>query len=138
MYTDDAAEDDRQWDIVKRGLYELRREYIRAGLKDSLLVLDALPTVYDYIPLDTATMRRAADLWAHVRSQGKPTADLRELAVVRPPCLSARLQSSRMLDRRQRRPPPLHGHRQDLWVSSVVRPLTRVVNRDVMGRAFSV
>lgn len=59
--------------------YELRREYIRAGLSDSLIVLDALPAVYDYIPLDTPTLRRAAELWAYIRAQGKPTADLREL-----------------------------------------------------------
>jgi len=59
--------------------YELRREYIRAGLKDSLMVLDLLPTVYDYLPIDTATMQRAAELWASVRIKGKPTADLKEL-----------------------------------------------------------
>lgn len=57
--------------------YELRREYIRAGLKESLVVLDLLPTVYDYIPLDTTTMQRAAELWAFVRAKGKPTVDLR-------------------------------------------------------------
>jgi predicted nucleic acid-binding protein len=56
--------------------YEVRREYIRAGLKESLSVLDDLPTVYDYIQLDTPTLRLAADLWADVRNQGKPTADL--------------------------------------------------------------
>jgi len=35
--------------------------------------------VFDYLPIDTATMRLAAHLWARVRQQGKPTADPKEL-----------------------------------------------------------
>lgn len=59
--------------------YELRREFVRAHLSSSLQALDALPTLFDYLPLDTAIMRLAAHLWAQVRQQGKPTADPKEL-----------------------------------------------------------
>lgn len=59
--------------------YELRRELVRAGLTNSIQALDALSTVFDYQPIDTATMRLAAQLWAQVRQQGQPTADLKEL-----------------------------------------------------------
>jgi predicted nucleic acid-binding protein len=56
--------------------YELRRELIRAGKKDSLARLDAFNAGEPgrYVPLTTAAMRRAAELWAEVRRQGQPTA----------------------------------------------------------------
>src|SRR5579872_6065741 len=54
--------------------YELRRELVRAGLARSIQALDDLPAVFDYLPIDTATMRLAAQLWAQVRQQGQPTA----------------------------------------------------------------
>jgi predicted nucleic acid-binding protein len=59
--------------------YELRREFVRARLTGSLQALDSLPSLFDYLPIDTPTMRLAANLWAQVRQQGQPTADLREL-----------------------------------------------------------
>lgn len=59
--------------------YELRRELVRARLVDSIGALDDLATLFDYLPIDTATMRLAAELWAQVRESGKPTADLKEL-----------------------------------------------------------
>lgn len=59
--------------------YELRRELLRAHLASSVQALDELSAVFDYLPIDTATMRLAARLWAQVRLQGMPTADLKVL-----------------------------------------------------------
>ncbi len=54
--------------------YELRREYLRAGMANSLKLLDSLANVVEYLPLTTAAMRKAAELWAQARSVGRPTA----------------------------------------------------------------
>lgn len=54
--------------------YEVRRELIRAGKQKSLLKLDALVAQASYLPLDTSTMRRAAEFWAQARNLGTPTA----------------------------------------------------------------
>ncbi len=55
--------------------YELRREFVRAGLKRSLDVLDQLPVDFcEYLPLTTAAMREAASIWAAARKQGLATA----------------------------------------------------------------
>ncbi len=59
--------------------YEVRRELLRAGMPRSISRLDALKELLTYVPLDTATMLRAAELWAKVRNMGKPTADPKEL-----------------------------------------------------------
>ena len=55
--------------------YELRRELLRANLRESLTLLDAMGEALVYASLTTATIRRAAELWAQVRNQGGPTAD---------------------------------------------------------------
>jgi predicted nucleic acid-binding protein len=54
--------------------YEVRRELIRAGKRRSIRKLDSLIGQSAYLPLDTATMRRAAELWAQARNLGTPTA----------------------------------------------------------------
>lgn len=54
--------------------YELRRELHRVGRTSSLRRLDALISELGYVPIDTATMRRAAELWAQARQQGRITA----------------------------------------------------------------
>lgn len=59
--------------------YELRRELIRSGKTASLQRLDALVTVTEYLPLTTAAMRLAAELWAQARNQGWATADPKAL-----------------------------------------------------------
>jgi predicted nucleic acid-binding protein len=59
--------------------YELRREYLRARLANSVKALDQLVTFLDYLPVTTDAMRLAARLWAEVRQQGMPTADLKDL-----------------------------------------------------------
>jgi predicted nucleic acid-binding protein len=54
--------------------YEVRRELLRAGKWKSLPKLDAFVSQAQHLPLDTPTMRRAAELWAQARNQGAPTA----------------------------------------------------------------
>jgi predicted nucleic acid-binding protein len=59
--------------------YEVRRELLRAGLLRSLRRLDNLKQTLDYIPIQTATMLLAAELWAEARKTGQPTADPKAL-----------------------------------------------------------
>ncbi|MGG6268249.1 type II toxin-antitoxin system VapC family toxin [Leptolyngbya sp. AN03gr2] len=59
--------------------YEVRRELLRAGLLKSLRRLDNLKQTLDYIPIQTATMILAAELWAEARKTGQPTADPKAL-----------------------------------------------------------
>jgi hypothetical protein len=55
--------------------YEVRRELLQAHLSASLRVLDLLVGSLDYLPLDTPTLRQAAQFWAQARQAGRPTAD---------------------------------------------------------------
>lgn len=59
--------------------YEVRRELVRLKAFSSIARLDALAVKVDYLPLTTAAMRLAADLWAQGRQSGQPTADPKEL-----------------------------------------------------------
>lgn len=54
--------------------YEVRRELLRANKLNGLRRLDSFCLVLRYEPLDTAIMRKSAQLWALTRQQGKPTA----------------------------------------------------------------
>lgn len=54
--------------------YEVRRELLRAGKVKSVARLDALAATTEYLPLTTAAMRKAAELWARARQKGQPTA----------------------------------------------------------------
>ena len=54
--------------------YEVRRELIRAEFTQSIEWLDDLQNYLEYLPLSTAAMRRAAELWADARQTGRPTA----------------------------------------------------------------
>jgi predicted nucleic acid-binding protein len=54
--------------------YEVRRELLRAKLAASVSFLDLLAQRAEYIPLTTAAMRKAAELWADARQRGRPTA----------------------------------------------------------------
>jgi predicted nucleic acid-binding protein len=59
--------------------YEVRRELLRADKIKGIKRLDDLKLILDYVPLTTQTMVRAAELWAQIRKQGKPTADAKAL-----------------------------------------------------------
>lgn len=54
--------------------YELRRELLRSGSRRGIGALDRLGAQAGYVPITTAAMRRAAQLWAQARSAGQPTA----------------------------------------------------------------
>jgi predicted nucleic acid-binding protein len=54
--------------------YEIRREYLRANLFRALVLLDSLASQVEYLPLSTAALRQAAELWALARNSGQPTA----------------------------------------------------------------
>jgi len=54
--------------------YELRRKLLHKDFKRSLARLDSLETSLAYLAIDTATLHRAAELWAIARHRGRPTA----------------------------------------------------------------
>jgi len=55
--------------------YEIRRELVRSGKTASLVRLDLLAANAIYLPITTAAMRRASELWAQARTDGLGTAD---------------------------------------------------------------
>jgi predicted nucleic acid-binding protein len=54
--------------------YEVRRELLRANKTRGITRLDNLARSIEYLPLTTAAMRKAAELWSQARQQGQPTA----------------------------------------------------------------
>ncbi len=54
--------------------FELRRKLLHIGARWSLAQLDRLAADLHYLPITTAIMRDAAQLWAQARNQGTPTA----------------------------------------------------------------
>jgi predicted nucleic acid-binding protein len=54
--------------------YEIRRELLRARKSRGIAKLDALANWLEYLPITTAAMRRAAELWAQARQIGQPAA----------------------------------------------------------------
>ncbi len=55
--------------------YELRRELLRARKARGLRRLETVTSTLEYLPITTAAMRKAAELWAEARNRGTPTAD---------------------------------------------------------------
>jgi predicted nucleic acid-binding protein len=54
--------------------YEIRRELLRGNKTRGLALLDSLGQKLEYLELTKRIMRVAAELWAQVRKQGRPTA----------------------------------------------------------------
>lgn len=52
--------------------YELRRSFLHEKLQKSLDRLNACHNDYEYLPLSTEVMQRAAQVWADARSMGRP------------------------------------------------------------------
>ena len=59
--------------------YELRRELLRVKKSKGIQELDFLKAGVVYLPITTDVMLKAAELWAQVRQNGKPTADSKAL-----------------------------------------------------------
>ncbi len=59
--------------------YEVRRELLRVNKVKSIRRLDELKSELVYLPITTEVMLKAAEMWAQVRQQGKPTADNKAL-----------------------------------------------------------
>jgi predicted nucleic acid-binding protein len=59
--------------------YEIRGELLRADKKQGIARLDIIKNNIGYLPLTTAIMLKAAELWAQSRKMGKPTADPKAL-----------------------------------------------------------
>jgi predicted nucleic acid-binding protein len=54
--------------------YELRRKLLHKDFRRSLARLDGLASSLRYLAINTAMLRRAAELWAASRLRGRPTA----------------------------------------------------------------
>jgi predicted nucleic acid-binding protein len=54
--------------------YEVRRELVRGQRQQSLLRLDQLAQLFQYLPVSIPAWRKAAEFWAAARNQGQPTA----------------------------------------------------------------
>jgi predicted nucleic acid-binding protein len=59
--------------------YEVRRSLLQRDLTKSIERLDQLKQNMHYLPINTRAMLRAAQLWAHLRKKGLPTADPKSL-----------------------------------------------------------
>jgi predicted nucleic acid-binding protein len=72
---------DRGYSVVLPEIidYEVRRELLRVNRANSIRRLDLLKSEIIYLPITTEVMLKAAQLWAQVRQQGKPTADNKAL-----------------------------------------------------------
>lgn len=53
--------------------YEVRRKLLHLKKQRSIRHLDATIRIFTYLPVDTPTMKRAAQLWAEARWRGRPT-----------------------------------------------------------------
>lgn len=75
--------------------YEVRRELIRARRRRGLQLLNAITEWAEYPAITTATMKRAAEFWAEIRSHGLPTDSDERLdadAILAAPAVSLELE----------------------------------------------
>lgn len=79
LWLDDLLAQGRRVILPEITDYEVRRELLRLNSGTSIARLDGLANTLEYLPMTTAAMRKAAELWAQARQQGKPTADPKEL-----------------------------------------------------------
>jgi predicted nucleic acid-binding protein len=100
--------------------YEIRRELIRIKSQSALANLDAYAAQVEYLPLTTAAMRLAADLWAQARATGRQTAP--DHALDGDVILAAQALSLNTRRRRYRQPRPPHA----------LRPRRAVVQRHAL------
>jgi predicted nucleic acid-binding protein len=72
---------DRGYNVILPEIidYEVRRELLRVNRVNSIRRLDLLKSEIIYLPITTEVMLKAAQMWAQVRQQGKPTADNKAL-----------------------------------------------------------
>jgi predicted nucleic acid-binding protein len=61
--------------------YELRRELLRAQKTGSVKELDGIKAAFNFLPITSAAMLLAADLWASSRRSGLATADPKSLDI---------------------------------------------------------
>ena len=61
--------------------YELRRELLRAGKMKSVAKLNGLRAALRFLPVTTAVMLHAAELWAIARKNGFSTGDPKKLDI---------------------------------------------------------
>jgi predicted nucleic acid-binding protein len=73
-WVDDLLKSGRRVIVPEIADYEIRRELIRIGSKVAINLLDQYGVQLEYLPLTTAVVRKAAELWAQARQAGKPTA----------------------------------------------------------------
>ncbi len=68
---------DRSYHVILPEIidYEIRRELLRVNKIKSIRRLDELKSALIYLPITTEVMLEAAQMWAQIRQQGKPTAD---------------------------------------------------------------
>jgi predicted nucleic acid-binding protein len=74
QWVDDLLAAGRRVIVPEIADYEVRRELIHRNSRIALTNLDRLGLRLEYLPLTTAAMRIAADLWAQARIAGHPTA----------------------------------------------------------------
>ena len=61
--------------------YEVRRELLRAGKATGVAKLEGLKIIFRYVPITTAAIDLAAELWAKSRNRGTPTGDPKKLDI---------------------------------------------------------
>ena len=79
LWLDNLVAQGRRVIVPEIADYEARRELLRAGKTTGIARLDRVKAALEYLPITTPAMLLAADLWAQVRRQGQPTADVHAL-----------------------------------------------------------